>query len=153
MAYNNVFPMTYNPMYYPQYNQQQQPQQPQVTQQVQNGGFVAVKNEDEARNYLVAQGTSVTFRDESAPYIYTKTMGFSQLDQPVFEKFRLVKEDEAAPEKTSAIDFIQKSEFEKAKSEFVQKSEFEKIQNEIEQLKQQLKCDDFVKKGKIKVNE
>ena len=36
---------------------------------------------------------SVTFKDETAPYIYTKTMGFSQLDRPIFDKYRLIKED------------------------------------------------------------
>jgi hypothetical protein len=84
--------------YYPTYNQnfnpymQQQMQQPQ-NQQIQNGGLVSVRSEDEARNYPVAPGNSVTFKNESAPFVYTKTMGFSQLDRPVFERFRLVKED------------------------------------------------------------
>jgi len=58
----------------------------------QNNGFVMVHNEDEARNYPVAYGNSVTFKDENSPYIYTKTC-VSQLQPPVFEKYRLVKED------------------------------------------------------------
>jgi hypothetical protein len=61
--------------------------------QVQNGGFVSVPNEDAAKNYPVAPGNSVTFKDENAPYIYTKTMGFSQLDRPMFEKYKLVREE------------------------------------------------------------
>ena len=89
------------PNYYPQYYYpapvQQQivtPQaQPQSQLQIQSSGFVSVRNEDEARNYPVAPGNSVTFKDETAPYVYTKTMGFSQLDRPIFEKFKLVKED------------------------------------------------------------
>ena len=52
----------------------------------------------EARNYPVAYGASVTFKDETAPYIYTKTMGFSQLDTPRFEKFRIVKEEALEPQ-------------------------------------------------------
>lgn len=94
--YNNGFPMTYN-QYYPQY-QQVANQQPQ---QIQNGGFVTVPNIETARNYPVALGTSVTFIDENAPYVYTKTRGFSQLEQPVFEKLRLVKEQDV-PEATEA---------------------------------------------------
>ena len=103
---NTYFPATYQPYQYaPQYQQPQyQPviqtsQQPvqqnyqPVQQQVQNGGFVTVRSEEEARNYPVAPGTSITFKNESAPYCYTKTMGFSQLEAPRFEKFRLVKED------------------------------------------------------------
>lgn len=85
MAFNNGFPVNYG-QYYPQNYQPQ-------TQQIQNGGFVPVTSEEMARNYPVAQGTSVTFRNENAPYIYTKTMGFSQLDRPIFEKYKLVKEE------------------------------------------------------------
>ena len=87
---------------YPQYSmypqtmfqqaQQLPVQQPQQTQQIQNGGFVSVRSEEEAKGYPVALGNSITFRDETAPYIYTKTMGFSQLDRPIFEKYKLVKE-------------------------------------------------------------
>ena len=97
-------PNYYNPyqQYYPQmYNPSlvqpiiQQPTQTQQTAQstIQNGGFLSVRNESEARNYPVAPGNSITFKDETAPYIYTKTMGFSQLDRPSFEKYKLVKEE------------------------------------------------------------
>ena len=73
----------YNPYYF--YNQQNQPPQ--------QNGLIIVRSEEEARNYPIAYGNSVTFKDESSPYVYTKTMGFSQLDKPVFEKFKLVKEN------------------------------------------------------------
>lgn len=83
----------YNPNYFPQSYGQSMGNVPQ-TPQIQNGGFVMVRSEDEARNYPVAFGNSVTFKDETSPYIYCKTMGFSQLDRPIFEKFRLVKEEQ-----------------------------------------------------------
>lgn len=103
-------PNYYNPYYYPATQQMGIPQQqivpapqmqmaqtqPQV--QIQNGGFVSVRNEEEARNYPIEPGKSVTFKDETAPYVYTKTMGFSQLDRPIFEKFKLVKEEPIRPE-------------------------------------------------------
>lgn len=73
--------------YYNPY-QQVYPQQP-----TQTSGFISVRNEQEARSYPVAPGNSITFKDETSPYVYTKTMGFSQLDRPSFEKFKLVKED------------------------------------------------------------
>lgn len=108
--------MPYNPyayqqnyqQYFPQnYNQQaQQPQAPQPPQ-IQNGGFVSVHSEAEARNYPVAIGTSITFKDENAPYIYNKTMGFSQLDVPKFDKYRLVKEDTAEQTQTAQNDTVQ----------------------------------------------
>lgn len=96
MAYGNYFPMTYQPNYYgnpyqpqPQMMQQQRVQQPTIQQ----SGFVLVPSEQEARNYPVAPGNSVTFKDENAPYCYVKTMGFNQLDRPTFERYRLVKEE------------------------------------------------------------
>ena len=128
--------------YYPYMNQnanlsQNQPQ----NQQIQNGGFVSVRSEDEARNYPVAPGNSVTFRNESEPYIYTKTMGFSQLDRPVFDKYRLVKEEQ--PEN------VQKRAQEQPSidlSEYARKEELEALRAEIDKLKEK-------KKGKAKDDE
>lgn len=118
MAYNYGFPATYQPFnpYAQQFAQQmfpaqqmqpqqmqQQPQPAQAPQQgqpqqIQNGGFVSVRSRAEAQGYPVAPGNSVTFKDETAPFVYVKTMGFSSLDRPTFEAFRLVKEDaEPAP--------------------------------------------------------
>lgn len=71
----------------PQLQAQQQPQ-------IQDGGLVRVRSVSEAQNWPVAPGNSVTFKVEDSPYICTKTMGFSQLEQPRFEKFRLVKEED-----------------------------------------------------------
>ncbi len=87
----------YNPYFQNQMQlgqvQQNLPQVQQSAQVTQNAGFLSVRSEAEARNYPVAYGNSVTFKDETAPYIYVKTMGFSQLDRPTFEKYRIVKED------------------------------------------------------------
>lgn len=96
--------------YYPPMNSiymqpipQMQPQQQQSTQpQIRSGGIVSVANEDEARRYPVAPGYTVTMRDENSPYIYEKTMGFSQLDQPIFRKARIVFEDDAHSAKQAA---------------------------------------------------
>ena len=83
-----MMPNYYNPyQYYPQYYQQQ------TQQPAPQNSFLTVTSEAEARNYPVGPGNSVTFKDETAPYIYTKTMGFSQLDQPVFDRYKLVKEE------------------------------------------------------------
>lgn len=88
-----------SPSYYPQMPQQLQniygTQQQPVQQQIRSGGIVSVANEDEARRYPVAPGYTVTMRDENGPYLYEKTMGFSQLDQPIFRKARIVFEDDA----------------------------------------------------------
>ena len=80
-----------HPYYYNQY------------QQTQNGGFVSVRSEMEARSYPVTYGASVNFKDETAPYIYVKTMGVSQFDVPTFEKYRIVKEEPRTPDKAPEI--------------------------------------------------
>jgi hypothetical protein len=90
-----------SPQYFPQISQMQNmytPQQQPVQQQIRSGGIVSVANEDEARRYPVAPGYTVTMRDENGPYLYEKTMGFSQLDQPIFRKARIVFEDDHAQE-------------------------------------------------------
>ena len=98
MAYTPLYP--YQPNYFGNpygYQQAQQPvsqaappRQPQIQQ-----GLVMVQSEQEARSYPVAPGNSITFKDETAPFCYVKTMGFSSLDRPTFERYRLVKEEDA----------------------------------------------------------
>ena len=73
-----------------------------VQPQIRSGGIVTVANEDEARRYPVAPGYTVTMRDETKPYLYEKTMGYSQLDQPIFRKARLVFEDDTPQTQESA---------------------------------------------------
>lgn len=88
----------YNPYQYGQNlpTQNQNTQFMPQNQQIQTP-FVNVRSEAEARNFPVGFGNVVCFKDESAPYIYTKAMGFSQSDKPVFEKYR--REDyETKPE-------------------------------------------------------
>lgn len=120
MAYNNYFSPSYQPNYYGNQNsyyqqmqqqammqqQAQQAQQQAQSQQmqqptIQQSGFVLVQSEQEARAYPVAPGNSITFKDETAPFCYVKTMGFNQLDRPTFERYRLVKEDAPAEARES----------------------------------------------------
>ena len=63
-------------------------QQMQPIQMPQNS-IVNVPSEDMARNYPVAPGNTIIFKHDNAPYIYTKTIGYSQFDKPVFEKYVL----------------------------------------------------------------
>ena len=84
-----------SPSYYPQMQNMYASQQQSNPQQIRSGGIVSVASEDEARRYPVAPGYTVTMRDETGPYLYEKTMGYSQLDQPVFRKARIVFEDDA----------------------------------------------------------
>lgn len=98
----------------------------------QTGGFVPVPSEEDARNCPIQRGTSITFRDENLPYIYIKTLGVGQLESPVFEKYRIVKENAQNPH-------IQP---EKIKDDdlpiYVTKAEFEALREDVERLRKEL---------------
>lgn len=160
MAYYNGFPVTYQPAYYqtnPYYQQnamiqqnQQQAQSQQMQQPaIQHTGFVVVQSEQEARSYPVAPGNSVTFKIESQPYCYVKTMGFNQLDRPTFEKYRLVKEDSTnIDENTPRIDDNAKDGND---TKYALKSDLDAIWGEIDALKEKSKAEK--KKNKLVVME
>lgn len=146
MAYNNFYPPIYQQ--YPQFQQQnvpqmqpnmfQQPQQnvaPQTPQsQVQpiSSGLVSIPSEADARNYPVGYGQSVSFRDENAPYLYTKTMGFSQLEPPKFEKYKLIKESADSPEKPHEDEASRKL------PSYAEKSDIEDVRAEIKALEEKI---------------
>lgn len=137
MAYNNYFggyPASYQQYQAPNYQMTAQPQ----PMQIQNGGFVSVRSAQEAFNYPVALGNSVTFKDETAPFIYVKTRGFSQLEEPVFEQFQLLKVDNsqkaAEPEQTTSTEYALKSDLAALQEEidWLKKKVSEFKQNESE---------------------
>lgn len=170
MAYSNYFPAPYQPNYYnqpnPYYQQMQNQAMMQQNQQMQNAqqqsqqmqqpaiqqsGFVLVPSEQEARNYPVAPGNSVTFKDENAPYCYVKTMGFNQLDRPTFERYRLVKEDSPVTPQNAATsaDGAEGSK----DTAYALKSDLTAIWSELDALKEKLKAQDEKKPTKKKVIE
>ena len=110
------------------------PQQQQL--QIQNGGFVSVRSAQEAFNYPVALGNSVTFKDETAPYIYVKTRGFSQLEEPVFEQFQLVKVNTAQKASETPVQAIEVREGND--TGYALKSDTAALWDEIEALKKRL---------------
>ena len=124
MAYNSFYPQ-----YFPQNYNTPQPQiQPQIQPQMQTS-FVNVRSEAEARNYPVGYGNSITFKDETQPYVYTKTMGFSQLDRPVFERYRLVKEEaQESPQP------VQGGE----RTAYASKADLEALRSDLEVLRKQV---------------
>lgn len=149
MAYNNFYPTAYQ-NYYPQYQQyqnyQQMPQQiPQMNNfqngngsqmQIQNGGFVSVHSIQEAFNYPVAPGNSVTFKDENSPYIYVKTKGFSQLEEPIFKKFRLIEETDGTQVQESPA--LAQTEQVVNYADFAKASDITALWGEIDALKKQI---------------
>ena len=133
MAYNNFYGgyPTYQP-YQPQgfqsaaqNFQMAAPQQQQL--QIQNGGLVSVRSAQEAFYYPVALGNSVTFKDETAPFIYVKTRGFNQLEEPIFEQFQKVDNTQKATEPAQA-----------ASTEYALKSDISALKEEIDLLKKKV---------------
>ena len=141
MAYQNYYgtyqPPAYGNIYQQQMQQIQQmnsmPNNTMPQMQIQNGGFVTVRSMQEAYNYPVAIGNSVTFKDETAPYIYVKTRGFSQLEEPIFERFKLVKEDgtNSTVQSPTSNENAQKV----VNAEYAEKSEIAALWAEIKVLK------------------
>lgn len=75
MAYNNYFPVNYQPMQMYQPQQMAQPQQAQGNS-FQNGTssqLIWVQGEGAAKSYLVAPGSTVALFDNESQTIYIKT--------------------------------------------------------------------------------
>ena len=78
-------------------------------------------------------------RDENRPYIYIKTLGLGQLDSPMFEKYRLVKEDTQKVETAPAIERAEDLPAYVTKSEFgALRDEFEALRGEIDGLRKEI---------------
>jgi hypothetical protein len=93
---------------------------------MQNGGFISIPNENMVATYPVAPGNCVTFKVEGQPIVLEKSMGFSQLESPRIERYRLVKEDYV--EETSQNE-TKTNELEEIKSDI------ERLWDEIDALK------------------
>lgn len=139
MPYNNYFQnYPYMQMPYMQNYQQpiQQAQQIQQPAQIQDGGVVCVKDETAARNYPIAPGVSMTLIDESRQHLFIKTMGFNQLEKPIFKKFQLIPESENNSDLSGGISETVKDTNEDLKPQIeLLQSEIEGIKAEIEKLK------------------
>ena len=111
----------YNP--YMQYQPQQQ------------ASFIRVQNEMQAREWNVAPGNSMTFIDDNAPYCYTKSMGMSQFDSPVFKRFRLVEEEPAQSIQNNTGTASNDSQVNL--SEYMTKAEFEPFKVLLERIEKE----------------
>ena len=135
MAYPNpYFPTNYNPypVQYPQVmgqNMQMQQTQPQ------SSSFIHVQSETQAREWAVAPNTSITFIDDTKPYCYTKSMGASLLEPPVFKRFKLVEEDISENTTNQSTTTTQQIDL----SEYLTKAEFEEYRSVIEDMQKIVK--------------
>ena len=149
MAGYNYFPKYYNSFYQPmqpvpQMPVMQQPvpqpvqQQPVQTPQpeIRQNGFIRVKDEAEVDAYPIAPGNSVTFIHETEPFVFVKTLGFSQFDRPVKEKYRLVKE---TPEEPNKAVFNSDKESVNPTDEYAKAADVAKLAMDVEALRVSVK--------------
>lgn len=116
----------------------QQMQMPQMQPQTQSNAIIHVPSEEVARRWDVAPNSSVTFIDDSKPYCYTKSMGMSMLEAPVFKRFRLV--EEAEPVLTNDNSETQNATTPQIDlSEYMTKAEFESYKAIIEDMQKIVK--------------
>lgn len=117
-----VYP--YFPQNYPNY--QPMPYLPQLNQNNSHDNeFVHVQHENQAREWSLIPGQSKTFINDNAPYCYTKSMPLSQLEPPVFKRFRLIEEPDSPqiapepdiqPQSIDLSEYMTKAEFEPFKA-------------------------------------
>ena len=112
----------YNPYQMPQY-------QPQAS-------FIRVQSEAQAREWNVAPGNSLTFVDDNAPYCYTKSMGMSQFDAPVFKRFRLVEEP---PQSVQVTPQAASETNEVNVPQYITKAEFEALETLVNDIDKKVK--------------
>lgn len=120
----NPYPMYQQPMQYQQPQQQVQQQNYQQNQQmqIQNGGFVPIRDENMVYSYPVEYGKCVTFKVEGKPIVIEKSMGFSQFEAPKIERYRLVKEE------------VKEEKHDEQESENPWQSDFENLYGRLEAL-------------------
>ena len=103
MAYNNTFPVSYQPVY-PQYNSYI-PQQAVTQQQIQtpnDNGILWVQGEAGAKSWAVAPGKSVMLMDSESNTFYIKSSDNSGMPMPLrifdyTERTQQVAKNDAVP--------------------------------------------------------
>lgn len=145
----NYFPNYYNSFYQPmqpvpqmQMPVMQQPvpqpvqQQPVQQPEIRQNGFIRVKDEAEVDAYPIAPGNSVTFIHETQPFVYVKTLGFSQFDHPIKERYRLVKE--TPDEANKAVSGVDKENASKG-VEYAKADELARLARDVDALRVSVK--------------
>ena len=108
----------------------QQYQQPQQT------NFVHVQNEMQAREWAIAPNSSITFIDDNQPYFYTKSMGVSQFEPPVFKRYRIV--EDIAPENVQNVSQASSEPLGDNLPEYITKAEFEPFKTLLKKIEKEL---------------
>ena len=135
MAYNNVFPMTYQNPYYQQMYQQQPTQQQTVPQQ--NNSIIWVQGEAGAKSYLVAPNTTVQLWDSESQTIYLKSADASGMPS-----MKVIDYTVRGSEMTN-------NAFSLDDKQFISREEFNGLKGELDGLKSEInKLKPHKKEGK-----
>lgn len=132
---NNYYQQPINPYWQPQYqNFQAQQRQEQLDQlYARPYSYNYVRDENEARNWPTAPGNHLVFENQNGQYFYTKSLGFSPNEKPVFAIYK--REDYVEP--VQATEQIEqnplKEEFDSFKSS--NQLELEALRKDISDLK------------------
>lgn len=145
MPYNAYYPQTYPQMMSQFYQNQiqqlqsqlpQQMSQQQQTQTIQDGGLVEVPDETVAFNYPTAPGVTVTMIDKLREHLFTKTMGFNQLEKPIFQRYRIIKEDEQNGAQSESKSEGSSNTIDELKAQIDRiQNEYERVLEDIENIK------------------
>lgn len=128
MAYNNGFPVSYQPMYYPMQNQQQIQNQPQVQAPPINNSIIWVQGEAAAKSYPIAPNSSVPLWDSEANVIYIKSADMSGMPSIKILDYTMRDTAPRAPEIQAQSDFATKDDISVLEKEISSlKSKFERM--------------------------
>lgn len=122
MAYNNGFPMSYQPYYYPQQQtyQNQQPTGASMPSAGQtNSSIIWVQGEAGAKSYLVAPNNTVQLWDSEANTIYLKSADASGMpSMKILDyKIRSTEQPQIAPQMQLSGNYVTLDEFNAVKAE------------------------------------
>lgn len=131
--------MSYNPYYQNLYQQYQQYQMPQQ----QGSTIIHVQSEAQAREWAVAPNSSTMFIDDTAPYCYTKSMGASQFEPPVFKRFKII--EDTPSQSAQNTQEVPSASSQVCLDDYMTKAEFEPFKALLERIEKELFSDESVK--------
>jgi len=131
MAYNNGFPVNYQPFYQP-YQYQFQPQQTVQNQSAGSPAIIWVQSINEAINYPVAPNAAVALWDSNAPSVYIKKADAS--GKPMMTIYDLVeRKNEPQTASVQKADYVTHDELKGVEGRL------EGFRDEIERIAKQIK--------------
>lgn len=132
---NNYYQPPVNPYWQSQYQnfqaQQRQEQLDQLYSRPYNYNYV--RDENEARNWQIAPGNHLVFENQNGQYFYTKSLGFSPNEKPVFAIYKREDYVESAQATEQIEQNPLKEEFDNFKSS--NQLELEALRKDISDLK------------------